>query len=199
MIENIPIPYDLEPGLYVAVGLAVASLALARIYSDERLFGATAVFWTPLRLVALPTLDKVLATLPIPAKTTVREREIVTEGLDLTLENLRDDLADAGYEKQPLASIGRLETTGDLERGSFARYLGDKPFGAEQLPNWLRKYQVHVRPFGEDGDLTLTAHHEYNPWHPLYALPHALGYGLDAEKGVKLAAEDLGIEDLVAA
>lgn len=190
------IPYDVDPVLFGAIAIVIGLLGLARWHADPRLWSPRMNwFWNPIRRAAVPLLDAPLSKLPgAGAKTSVSEDEIVAKNLDITLEELRSDLAGASYVIRWLASVATFAPSGETERGSFARYHGPKPLGLEGLPDWLRRYQVHVRPFGPDGELTVTAHFEYNPWHPLYALPHLLGIGLDAERGVAMAAEDLDVE-----
>lgn len=192
------IPHDLEPVPYLAVALAVSLLGAARLHASDRWWCPNlAWFWWPIRRVLWPPLDHALASVPgAYAKTTVSEREVINhETWDITLEELHEHFADVGYEAQPLASIARYRHTDELERSSLAYYAGPKPFGLEGLPEWLRRYQVHVRPFGPDGHITVTAHHEYNPWRPGLALPHLLGIGLNAERGVEIAAAHLGVSD----
>lgn len=201
MLETI-IPFDVEPLPYVAVGAAVALIAAARLHASPRWWCPDlAWFWWPLRRYALPPLDKLLESTPvIYAKTRVRANEIVAEGLDVTHDEYLEMVGVTDYEAQPLASIARLTDdvdasgAGELERSSVARYAGPKPFGIEGLPDWLRRYQIHRRAFGPDGDLTETAHWELNPWRPDLALPHLLAIGFDAERGVKAAETDLEIE-----
>lgn len=205
MLETFPIPYDADAVAWALIGLTVALLGAARIHSSDRWWcPELAWFWNPIRRVVAPPLDTVLERVPFAfGKSTVYEREIVATGLDVTIEDLREDLADAGYEVQPLASLARfdpssdLEIAADVERGSYARYYGDRVGGeyTSGLPDWLvRKRQVHIRPFGDDGELTITAHAEYSAWNPVYALPHLLGIGLDPQRGVEKAADDLGID-----
>ena len=187
----------------IGVGAVVAVFVAARLHASDRWWcPELAWFWWPLRRLVWPVFDHALesvsTTLPLElyAKTVVREDEVVAT-LDLTLEELHADLAAAGYEAQPLASLAKaaFETdavdAGDVERSSLARYYGAKPFGYG--PEWLRRRQVHVRPFGEDGALTITAHAEANPYRPDLALAHLLGHGLDAEEGVRMVADDLEI------
>lgn len=201
MIETI-IPYDLDVVPFVAVGFVVALFAGARVHASDRWWCPDAAwFWWPLRRLLWPPLDVALAHVPYGfAKTRVTYDEIVAVNLDVTHEEYLERVTRTGYEAQPLASIARLDEdagvtgAGQLERSSIARYVGPKPLGLEGLPEWLRRYQVHRRVYGPDGELTDTAHFEYNPWRPDLALPHLLGIGLDVHRGVEIAADDLYIE-----
>jgi len=201
MIETL-IPYDVDLAAFVAVGALVGLLSAARMHASDRWWCPDlAWFWWPLRRFVLPPVDAALGHLPlVMAKTRVRDNEIVATELDVTHEEYLERVTRTGYEAQPLASIARLEESADvagagqLERSSIARYHGPKPFGLEGLPDWLRRYQVHRRVYGEDGNLTDTAHHELNPWRPDLALPHLLAIGLDVHRGVEIAADDLYIE-----
>ncbi len=193
---------------YLAVGLAVTLLAIARLQTSDRIWAPSCrALWSPLRRFLWPVLDEAFAHVPgLYAKTTVRDDEVVVEGLDISLCDLLDDLEAAGYEYQPLASLARFDPSssrgvaGEVERASLARYHGDRVGGGLTVgfPDWfVRNRQVHIRPYGADGNLTVTAHDEYNAWNPVFALHHLGGIGLDADRGVQLAAADLGIEEYV--
>ena len=193
MIETL-IPDGVEPLPYLAIAALVTLVGLARIHASDRWWcPEMGWLWNPLRLIVWPLFDKALTSVPFAfAKTTVYPDEVVNDRpWTLTLDEVREWLCDAGYEAQPLSSVASYSETGERERGSFARYYGPKPVGA---PEWMRRYQVHVRPFGPDGAITLTAHAELNPWRPDLALPHLLAIGFDAEAGVEKVGEDLKLD-----
>lgn len=184
------IPYDLDPTVYVPVVLAISILAIGRIHASPRWFCPNlAWFWNPIRIIVWPIFDKAFASVPfLYAKTTVNRSEYAAT-LAITMDELRSDLSDVGYEAQPLSSLAK-DWEGRVERGSFARYYGKPLFPG--APNWLRKKQVHVRPFGRNGAIDVSAHSEYNPYHPLFALPHLFGIGLTPAP--EMVANDLGIQ-----
>ena len=188
------VPYGIDPAVFFPVTVVVALLVLGRIHASDRWWcPELAWFWWPLRSVLWPLFDKALEPVPVLfARSRVPERELVAR-LDITLEELHADVAALGGEAQPLSSKAR-DWLGRRERSSLAIYHGPKPLGLDGLPEWTRRYQIHIRPFGPDGILWVTAHHEYNPWVPWLAVPHVLGIGLDSERGVRLAAEKLGID-----
>lgn len=191
-----------DPIPTLAVAAVIATLGYWRLTADERWFAPDAWFWFPLRRAIGAPLDRLLEPIPLLyAKTSVTRPEHVAT-LDITLEQLHEDLEAAEYEPQPLASIAD-DWNGRTERSSWARYYGPKYAEGwwpqrvtNALPEWTRRRQVHVRPFADDvdGPVTATAHAEYNPWRPLLALAHLLGIGLDREEGVRLASDDLGLE-----
>ena len=206
MLESlIDLPYDVDVLAWALVGAIVALLGAARVHSSDRWWcPELAWFWHPLRKYGAPLLDGLLERVPKAfAKSQVYENEIVATDLDMTMEELQADLADSGYEVQPLASLATFdpssdhEIAGEIERGSFARYHGDRVGGdlLESLPEWAtRKRQVHIRPFGEDGSLAVTAHDEYSAWAFPVALYHLLAKDFDPETGVEMAAEDLDLD-----
>lgn len=183
------IPYELEPQLYIPVAVAIALLVIARIHASPRWWcPSMGLFWNPLRMAIWPAADHALARVPfLYAKTRVNRDEYAAT-LEISIDELRDDLSNAGYEVQPLSSLAR-DWDGRIERGSFARYYGKRLF--PRAPDWLRRKQVHVRPFGRDGSLDVTAHTELNPWRPDLALPHMFGIGLEAAP--EMVADDLDI------
>lgn len=197
---------------HAAVGAVVLLFGIARLHTSPKMWSPNRRdFWNPLRRYVWPPIDRAAASVPyLYAKTSVTDGEVIVTGLGLTIEELAADLEAAGYEAQPLSSIARLDVDGapgdgELERLSAARYYGDRVGEGilpapvlDALPEWaVRKRQIHVRPFGPDGDLTVTAHDEYNPWCVPYALPHFFGTTLNAERGVAIAAVDLGLEEYV--
>lgn len=203
-----------EEPTYAAIAAAVLLLGIARVHASPRWFCPDmAVFWNPLRRYLWPLADHALARVPGPffAKTRTTEDEVSIDGLEISLDDLTDDLCGAGYEVQPLASIARFDPrssrpiAGEYERASLARFHGGQlgesilPAGLlDQVPEWLlARRQTHIRPYGPDGSLVVTAHEEFNPWNPAYAVHHLLGVGIDVEAGVRTAREDLGVAELV--
>lgn len=178
-----------ETAVFLAVAVVVAALAYLRYHADESLFSAHAAFWHPIRRYLLTPADDILEHVPyLYTRTTVPSREAL-DPLDITLSDLTADLDRAGYTRQPLASLATFRPTGETERASFARYFGPE---STRVPAFLRRYQIHVRPFGEDGEIVPTAHIEYNPWRPDLALPHLFGVGLTPAPDA--LAADLGID-----
>jgi hypothetical protein len=185
-----------------AVVAGIVVLVYVRVQADERWFSPEARFWFPLRwYVGLP-LDRMLESVPLLyAKTSTLERELVAT-VEWSVEETNDELAAAGYEPQPLASVA-VDWLGRLERSSWVRYYGPKPLEGflpqrllAPLPEWTRRRQIHARPFAfdEDGPTSITAHDEFNPWRPMLALPHMLGITWNAEGGVEAVDEDLDFE-----
>ena len=186
----IEIPYDADPLLYVAFAILVSLFVVARMHSHPDIWDAkSGRFWYPLRRWILTPVDDLVEHIPLLyTKTTVSENEYITT-LDWTHTDFLRHAQERGFEAQPLASIAK-DWNGNIERSSIAYYYGAKLFPG--APNYLRKYQLHIRPFGEDKELTITGHTEYSPWHPVYALPHFLGIGLKPDK--ERAKEVLDLE-----
>ena len=191
-VDVVPPEYHLP---IAAVGVVVL-LALWRYRVDRRWFGRdTATFWRILRRTAIPLLGRVARRLDpavdadVYVKTQVRASEHAAT-LDVGLEALLDDLHEAGYEPQPLASLA-TDWEGRVEIASWARYYGEPLF--DGAPDWLADRQVHVRLFrGPNDEVVVTAHDELNPWrHPV---GHYRGQTLDRAAGVAQAAADLNIE-----
>lgn len=196
--------YDLA-GLAVALGITL--LVAARIRYGEHLFTSETRWWGPLRRVVLPVAHSALESLDPKGETGVYlTYEIGSEELVATIEVdhqvILDDLADAGYQPQPLAAL-KTDWEGRREVASWARFHGPTPFEAAAAPDWLRARQTHVTLFtdeattvtGETVPLTIvTAHDEYSPWRPDQWRDHYLGIGMDVERGVFQVADDLGVD-----
>ena len=187
----------LPPEAVYAAGFAfVLLLAAGRIYVGEQYFDENARFWAPARRLFVPALHRAFqrADEDAFAETDVSADELVVALNDVSVDDVRDDLAEAGYQPQPLASLA-TDWFGQRESASWARYHGPKPFAG--APEWLRPRQVHVRlfedPLDEVVDVTVTAHEESNPWRPDLWRDHYRGESFDVERGVAMAAEDLGV------
>lgn len=178
--------------LWWAVAAVVAVLVAARAYAGPAWFGPGARHWQPLRRVLVPLLHR-LAQAYVGeewyAETHTAEREHVAT-LALDADDVLEDLAAAGYEPQPLASVA-TDWTGEMEAASWARYHGPKPVPG--APYWLRDRQVHVRLFERADGVAICAHEESNPWRPDLWRDHYRGETLHVERGRQLVAEDLDI------
>lgn len=178
--------------LWWAGAAVVVVLVTARSYAGPAWFGPSARHWQPLRRLAVPLLHRLSQAYVGEewyAETHTAEREHVAT-LHLTVEALLEDLVDAGYEPQPLASVA-TDWTGETEAASWVRYHGPKPFPG--APEWLRDRQVHVRLFERPDGVAIAAHEESTPWRPDLWRDHYRGETLDVERGRQLAAADLGI------
>ena len=191
MFETLP------PEAVYAAGFAfVALLAAGRLYVGEQYFDETARFWAPVRRLFVPALHRAFqrADEDIYAETDVSADELVVALRDVSVDDVRDDLAASGYQPQPLASVA-TDWFGQPEAASWARYHGPKPFAG--APEWLRPRQVHVRLFEDTRagafDVVVTAHEEANAWRPDLWRDHYRGESFDVERGVAMAAEDLGV------
>lgn len=97
-----------------------------------------------------------------------------------------------------LASLGR-DSDGEAEIGNFVLTSPEKNHpdssGISRLYDiatlFTAKYQLHVRIFYDEDShkLQFYAHHELNPYNPLYAKKHLNGEGLDSQKGVRMFRE----------
>ena len=195
---------------WLAGAAVVATLVATRLYAGPHLFSDRTRFWGPLRRLAIPTLDRVLRDVDedlYASNQATREEHVIT--LDVSPDAVLEDLADAGYQPQPLAGL-KTDWEGRTEVASWARYRGPKPFPG--APEWLRPRQVHVTLFtfvdepdmipviGEFDDVEqtiVTAHEEANPWRPDQWREHYRAVGQDIALGRRLAAEDLGVADHV--
>ncbi|MDF9748385.1 hypothetical protein [Natrinema salsiterrestre] len=177
--------------IYEIAGVAIGGAGIARLYYGPQF---KEVPWQPLRRVFIPlahTVAKRSLGESFYATYHVDEDEHVAT-LDAEPEAVIEDLEAAGYVVEPLAGL-KTDWNGNTEVASYARHRGSKPFPG--APEWLRRRQVHVTLFPAPGDGTIvTAHLEYNSWRPDLAEKHYRGVDMDIEKGVELAAQDLGIE-----
>ena len=178
-------------------GFAIVSLlVLGRLYAGEHLFNDRARFWGPLRRHAIPILHRLFQRHDedLYAETEIGTDEVV-DIVDRSPEDVLEDLGDAGYEPQPLASFAR-DWLGRPEVASWARYEGPAPFHG--APHFLRPRQVHVRLFEtDDGGTVITAHEEATPWRPDQWRDHYRGETLDVETGVVMVAFDLDLYHVI--
>ena len=98
-----------------------------------------------------------------------------------------------------LASVGRQETSEELELGNFVLTAPEKNHpdttGLGRLYDivllFTSKYQLHVRYFYDEEKhrIRFYAHHELNPYNPLYAKKHLEAEKFNVEKGVEMFKE----------
>jgi len=192
---------------WLAGAAVVALLVAARAHAGERWFNDRSRFWSPIRRVAIPLLDRTLRNVDEGLYATnraTRAEHVAT--VDVPPAQVLEDLAEAGYQPQPLAGL-KTDWAGRTEIASRARFHGAKPFAG--APEWLRPRQVHVTLFADTvepdmipviGELEevertiVTAHEEANPWRPDSWRDHYRGRTLDVDLGRRLAADDLAIE-----
>lgn len=188
--------FDSLPADIVYVGgVAIVSLlVLGRLYIGEHYFNDQARFWAPLRRHAIPLLHRLFQRKDgdLYAETRVRESELV-DVVDRPPEDVLEDLAGAGYEPQPLASLA-TDWTGATEVASWAHYEGPRPFHG--APHFLKPRQVHVRLFPREERTAITAHAEATSWRPDLWQDHYGAVTMDVETGRVMAAYDLGLEDV---
>jgi len=192
---------DLPPDVIYPAGVAlVAALAAARLYVPGYWFSEESRFWAPIRRVAVPLLHRLFTNADdeLYAETDVGVDERVATLQDVTVDDVLDDLAAAGYQPQPLASFA-TDWEGRPEAASWARYHGSRLFPG--APEWLRRRQVHVRLFeipaanARGPAVIVTAHNEPTSWRPDLWYQHYSGRDVDVDRGVRMAAEDLDIEN----
>jgi hypothetical protein len=210
MIDQLP-----PDVVYVAGVALVATLVAARLYAPGDWFSEDSRFWAPVRRLAVPLLHRVFTNADgdLYAETDVGVDERVATLQGVTVDDVLDDLAAAGYRPQPLASFAS-DWAGRPEAASWARYHGSKLYPG--APEWLRRRQVHVRLFEvddhasitgswPDGDeptmkvqgrsaVIVTAHEEPTSWRPDLWRAHYSGRDVSIERGVRMAAKDLDIE-----
>ena len=98
-----------------------------------------------------------------------------------------------------LASVGRQETSEELELGNFVLTAPEKNHpdttGLGKLYDivllFTSKYQLHVRYFYDEEKhrIRFYAHYELNPYNPLYAKKHLEAEKFNVEKGVEMFKE----------
>lgn len=198
MIDQLPLEdVPQEYWLYAGAAIVLFAIVAWRYRTGRRWFGRdTAATWQLLRRTAIPLLGRAARRLDplvgeeVYARTTVGTDEHVAT-VTADLDQLLDDLAAAGYEPQPLASLA-TDWAGRTEAASWARYYGPKPWSG--APAWLSERQVHVRLFQiEQRRVAITAHEEANPWRPDQWADHYRAETMDVELGRRLAAEDLDV------
>ncbi|WP_265112296.1 hypothetical protein [Halosolutus halophilus] len=176
-------------------GVAIVSLlVIGRLYIGEHYFDDQSRFWAPVRRAVIPLLHRLFQQKDdnLYAETEVTEDELV-DVVDRRPEAVLEDLAAAGYEPNPLASLA-TDWTGKTEITSWAHYEGPRPFHG--APHFLKPRQVHVRLFPREEGTAITAHEEANPWRPDQWQDHYRGETLDVEHGVAVAAFDLGLDHI---
>ncbi|WP_090615508.1 hypothetical protein [Natrinema salaciae] len=190
MIETLP-----DDVVYYAGVATVSLLVLGRLYVGEHYFNDRARFWGPLRRYAIPILHRLFQRHDedLYAETEIGTNQVV-DIVDDPPETVLEDLANAGYEPQPLASFAR-DWLGRPEVASWARYEGPAPFHG--APHFLRPRQVHVRLFETDEGTMITAHEEATPWRPDQWRDHYRGETMDVETGVVMVAFDLELDHLL--
>jgi hypothetical protein len=191
-------PIDTYRAVCASLGLDpvwVAGFALILTLSVARYrFGPiTSVRWQPLRRLLVPVIHRIgqrrfgeewYALTEQPAKSHVAT-------LRWPLQTVLADLEAEDYGPQPLSSLGE-DWEGNPEVASWAKYVGPKPFPG--APEWLRRYQVHVRLYRtDDGRIRVAAHKEINPWRPDLWRAHYRGRGQDIQAGREQVADDLGV------
>jgi hypothetical protein len=194
MIDQLP-----PDVVYVAGVALVATLVAARLYAPGDWFSEDSRFWAPVRRLAVPLLHRVFTNADgdLYAETDVGVDERVATLQGVTVDDVLDDLAAAGYRPQPLASFAS-DWAGRPEAASWARYHGSKLYPG--APEWLRRRQIHVRLFEipaanvRGPAVIVTAHEEPASWRPGLWRAHYSGRDVDVERGVRMAAKDLGIE-----
>lgn len=186
---------ELPSDVVYGVGFAIVSLlVLGRLYVGEYWFDDQARFWNPVRRAVIPLLHRLFQRSgeDLYAETEIGKHEHV-ETVPLTPRNVKQLLAEQGYEPQPLASLAR-DWNGRTELASWARYEGPKPFPG--APDWLRPRQIHVRLFADADNAMptiVTAHEEATSWRPDQWRDHYSGRTLDVDLGRAIVAEDLNI------
>ena len=95
-----------------------------------------------------------------------------------------------------LASVGRQQTSEELEIGNFVLTAPEKnhpdTIGLGKLYDivllFTSKYQLHVRYFYDEEKhrIRFYAHYELNPYNPLYAKKHLKAEKFNVEKGVEM-------------
>ena len=95
-----------------------------------------------------------------------------------------------------LASVGRQETSEELELGNFVLTAPEKNHPDTTALGRLydivllftSKYQLHVRYFYDEEKhrIRFYAHYELNPYNPLYAKKHLEAEKFNVEKGVEM-------------
>ncbi|WP_265110922.1 hypothetical protein [Halosolutus halophilus] len=189
MFENVP-----DDVVYVGGVTIVSLLVIGRLYAGEYYFNDRARFWNPLRRHVIPLLHRLFQRQDgeLYAETRVRESELV-DVVDRRPEAVLEDLAAAGYEPNPLASLA-TDWTGKTEIASWAHYEGPRPFHG--APHFPKPRQIHVRLFPREEGTAITAHEEANPWRLDQWQDHYRDETLDVEHGVAVAAFDLGLDHI---
>jgi hypothetical protein len=191
---------QLSPDVIYVGGVAlVATLVAARLYAPGDWFSEDSRFWAPVRRLAVPLLHRVFTNADgdLYAETDVGVDERVATLQGVTVDDVLDDLAAAGYRPQPLASFAS-DWAARPEAASWARYHGSKLYPG--APEWLRRRQVHVRLFeipaatARGPAVIVTAHEEPTSWRPDLWRAHYSGRDVSIERGVRMAAKDLDIE-----
>ncbi len=98
-----------------------------------------------------------------------------------------------------LASVARQESSRELEMGNFVLTAPEKThpdtIGLGRMYDlfvlFTSKYQLHVRYFYDKDShkIRFYAHHELNPYNPLFAKDHLEAEEFDVEKGVGMFRE----------
>jgi hypothetical protein len=187
--------------VYIAGVVLVTMLAAARLYAPGDWFSEGSRFWAPARRLVVPLLHRLFSDADgeLYAETDVSRAERVATLQDVTVDDVLNDLAAAGYRPQPLASFA-TDWEGRPEAASWARYHGSKPFPG--APEWLRRRQVHVRLFKVPATasggpaVVIAAHEEPTSWRPDLWRAHYSGRDVSIERGVRMAAEDLDLEGI---
>lgn len=185
------------PEFYALAAVVIIFIYL-RLRAHPALFNANGRLWSPLRRYVIYPLDEHIGHIRFISPAGRVGKGQYVETVDADASEVLDAFHQIGLEVQPLAKVTK-NWNGDFEIASVARYYGQKPAYIPSsfyrvVPNWLRKYQIHIRIFpGENGTI-VTGHCELNPWRPLQALYHLQGVeGGGCEDTIRELLEEAGL------
>lgn len=187
---------QLQPAEVLAPLVAVA-VAYAFFYEGLiHKLGNNNKFWSTLRRV-LPFVDDVAREHGFYASYGVDKIEHVGT-IKMQERDAVQILYGKGFIDNPIAAH-KTDWADRKEIASLAHYGYD----GETIRSWgkLKRFlmmtfvirkQLHVTLFKrKQGEIIVTAHHEYSPYNALHAYDHFRGNGYDERKGVEMTAEKL--------
>jgi hypothetical protein len=183
----------------VLVSTAVLVIVLIRLWLGGVVFAPRwARTWNVARTVLAPIVQQLIyRRTPLSVKIENEAEAVEWVGvIEPTDEPLAVVVDDVRPVEIPLLSGVKTSPDGVEEHETLVWYYGPSPFPT--APRWLRRYQVHVFTFRSEGEVSVYAHAEANPWRPdLWADHLNKGQSFSVPEGVMradAALDEAGVE-----
>lgn len=143
----------------------------------------------------LPRIDEEARDRGFYTSYKIKEDEYVGELAEGSINDVREIFENRGYIDSPLAAHKTFWGRNEALSMSHYGVHGDKLRRMHPLVRFFvmvtRRKKTHVTVFPGYGSWSVTAHHEYSEYNPLYAVEHLRSQGMDIDEGVLRVTEDL--------
>lgn len=183
----------------VLIPTAILVVVLIRLWLGSVVFAPRwSRTWNVARTVLAPIVQQLIyRRTPLSVEIENEADEVEWVGvIEPTDEPLAGVVDDVRPVEIPLLSGVKTSPDGVEEHETFVWYYGPAPFPT--APRWLRHYQVHVFTFRDEGEVSVYAHAEANPWRPDMWADHLnKGESFSVPEGVMradAALDEAGVE-----